>query len=164
MLVQRPAARATVAVASRNQLHRRVVSCRAAEAEEAIDSDFVYAGDEDVAAAEPAAADSARKSEIALPTYHLNVLYLDKAIGIAVDQRLASGQTGPVTEYFMWPAKDAWEQLKQALEAMPWIAPTDMIHLLNSATQVINFWQDEEVAHTIDDARKEFEGITFYGA
>ncbi len=31
-------------------------------------------------------------------------------------------QRSPVTEYYFWPKKDAWEELKTALEARPWIS------------------------------------------
>jgi len=148
-----------VARPARSQAVRRLA---AAAADEALDNSFVY-GEESTSASEAEAGDGA-KPDIPLPTYHLNVLFLDKCIGLAVDQMLASGEKAPVTEYYMWPSKDAWDLLKTQLESMPWISQTECIHLLNSATQVINFWQDEEVKHTMDEAATAFPDITFLGA
>ena len=162
--------RVTPAVAFRNlrQTAPRSVAAYAAEvgtADEAENS-MVYA--DGGAAEEPAAAPSPEASAVAdnggLPSYVLNIIWLDKAIGVAVDQHLASAEKGPVTEYFMWPANDAWEQLKTALDSMPWISQVEVIHLLNDATEVINYWQDESAKHTIEEARQNFPHITFYGS
>lgn len=35
---------------------------------------------------------------------------------------LQQGQRSPMTEYFFWPKKDAWEELKTSLETRPWIS------------------------------------------
>lgn len=37
-------------------------------------------------------------------------------------QVYSRGQTSPLTEFFFWPRKDAWEELKAALEARPWVS------------------------------------------
>ncbi len=78
--------------------------------------------------------------EIPLPEYKLTFLWLEKNIAVAVDQVYARGQTSPLTEFFFWPRKDAWEELKAALEARPWINERDKVILLNRLTEVINFW------------------------
>lgn len=33
----------------------------------------------------------------------------------------SQGQVSPLTEYFFWPRKDAWDELRIALEARPWV-------------------------------------------
>ena len=108
--------------------------------------------------------DSSSARDIPLPTYFLNCLYLDKAVGVAVDQLLASGERGPVTEYYWWPSKDAWMELKATIDNMPWISSGEMIDLLNDATAIINFWQAVDARPSIAEARTEFPNVLFYGA
>jgi hypothetical protein len=41
-----------------------------------------------------------------------------------------------VTEYFFWPRKDAWEELKAALDTRGWIGEREKVLLLNQCTEV----------------------------
>ena len=109
----------------------------------------------------------AQTRHVALPegTFKLKFLWLEKNIGFAVDQVVGKSQhLTPVTEYFFWPRDDAWEELKAVLESKDWISEREKIELLNKTTEVINFWQDEETKHTIDEARSEFGDCLFMGA
>jgi 30S ribosomal protein 3 len=88
----------------------------------------------------------------------------------------ARGAQSPLTEYFVWPRRDAWDELRVALEAKPWITDRDRIVLLNRLTEVINYWQDQVAAEgengaadaqprpTIDEARSTFPDCSFAGA
>ena len=119
--------------------------------------------DDASAAAAAAGATSAR--------FGLNFLWLDKNVGVAVDAlyaRASASEGGssstaraPLTEYFMWPRKDAWEELKAALEAKPWVPERDRVLLLNRTTEVINFWQDEGAKHSVEEAREKFPDCVF---
>jgi 30S ribosomal protein 3 len=114
------------------------------------------------------------EDDIPLPEYKLVFLWFDKNIAVAVDQVYARGNGSCLTEYFIWPRKDAWEELKVALEQRPWISDIDKIRLLNRLTEVINFWMgtDGQVGpdgvplnrRTIDEAREAFPDCTFAGA
>mmetsp|Transcript_19816 Transcript_19816/g.47285 ORF Transcript_19816/g.47285 Transcript_19816/m.47285 type:complete len:182 (+) Transcript_19816:112-657(+) len=104
------------------------------------------------------------RDEVPAPEFRLRFLWLQKNIAVAVDQVFAGEHKSPLTEFFFWPRKDAWEELKAALEAKTWISQRDTILLLNRTTEVINYWQEEGEKHTLDEAREAFPDCDFFGA
>lgn len=102
--------------------------------------------------------------DITPPEFKLRFLWLQKNIAVAVDQTFRDGNSSPLTEFFFWPRKDAWEELKAALEAKNWISERDTVLLLNRTTEVINFWQEEGEKHTLEEAREQFPDCEFLGA
>ncbi|MQM06204.1 hypothetical protein Taro_039025 [Colocasia esculenta] len=75
------------------------------------------------------------------PRLVLKFIWMDKNIGLALDQMVPGHGTIPLSSYYFWPRKDAWEELKALLESKPWISQKRMIILLNQATDIINLWQ-----------------------
>ncbi|RAL50802.1 unnamed protein product [Cuscuta campestris] len=75
------------------------------------------------------------------PRLVLKFIWMEKNIGIALDQAIPGHGTVPLSPYYFWPRKDAWEELKELLESKPWISQKQMIILLNQATDIINLWQ-----------------------
>ncbi|CAG7893096.1 unnamed protein product [Brassica rapa] len=71
----------------------------------------------------------------------LKFVWMEKNIGLGLDQHVPGHGTVPLSPYFFWPRKDAWEELKSTLEAKPWISQKKMIIILNQATDIINLWQ-----------------------
>lgn len=113
--------------------------------------------------ADEAASDSVGHVESSSDSkFSLSFLWLEKNIAVSVDQVVGHNHRSPLTEYFFWPRSDAWEDLKAALEAKPWIDEREKVLMLNRCTEVINFWQDEN-KHSINEARTKFADCKFQG-
>ncbi|KAK2635835.1 hypothetical protein Ddye_030627 [Dipteronia dyeriana] len=79
--------------------------------------------------------------QVEKPRLVLKFIWMEKNIGLALNQTIPGHGTIPLSPYFFWPRKDAWEELKATLENKPWISQKKMIILLNQATDIINLWQ-----------------------
>ena len=88
----------------------------------------------------------------------LKVYWNKNFLMLAVDKILFK-QYVPLTTYYFWPKTEAWEQLKLELESKPGLKNEEKVSVLNSATEIINYWRE---ARNIEDVRvvaNKFKGI-----
>jgi 30S ribosomal protein 3 len=96
--------------------------------------------------------------------FKLKFLLLGNSIAVSLDQ-IVKGNYIPLTDFYFWPQKDAWEDMKIYFESLSWISQEEAVILLNEITEVINCWQnkDANVNKDLAKLKNDFPSVLFVG-
>jgi 30S ribosomal protein 3 len=94
----------------------------------------------------------------------LKFLWLNNCISVSLDQKVGE-KTIPITPYFSWPSRDAWDEMRVYFDSKNWIPDSEAVVFLNRITEIINYWQDREISQRIDikKIREKFPDCLFIG-
>lgn len=97
-----------------------------------------------------------------MKSFSLKVFWLNNSIAFSLDQ-IVGTKFIPLTEFYFWPQKDAWELIKLYLEGLNWVSQEDAVFLLNRITEIINLWQNRSdlTSLNINDVKAMFPDVNF---
>jgi hypothetical protein len=75
--------------------------------------------------------------------FRLKVIWLQKSIGISIDQNIGKVTT-PITEFIFWPEKDVLQTLESQLTINSWILEHESSLLVEQIETLRDFWQEKE--------------------
>jgi len=90
----------------------------------------------------------------------LRVLWFKEFLGLAIDQEFGN-QLYPLTEYYMWPKTEAWEQLKLELDSRPWLTKEKKVQVLNLTTEIMNYWSKQRNVSSPEQCAFYFDRVNF---
>ena len=88
----------------------------------------------------------------------LKIAWFKNFLGLAIDQ-VSSNQQYSLTPYYFWPKTEAWEQLKLELNSKLWLTQEEKIKILETASDVMNFWLAYRNVKTSKDLKEEFQDV-----
>ena len=92
-------------------------------------------------------------------------LWSQKSLGVCLDQRINEKLFIPLTKYFFWPQRDSWEDIKEYMQANPWIDYNESVFLLNELTEIVDFWEKNKNLDikNLQSVRLQFPNFSFVG-
>jgi len=88
----------------------------------------------------------------------LKAAWFKNILGLAVDQ-VTINQTYSLTPYYFWPRTEALEQLKLELDSKTWLTQEEIIKILETAGEVMNYWLSYRNTTTINRLKKDFQEV-----
>lgn len=98
-------------------------------------------------------------------SFVVKFLWLENYIGVSLDY-MVNLKKVPMLKYYFWPKTDAWEDIKNELEKLDILPYEDFVLILNTITDVINYWQQNNKGlkkKSFSLAKSEFSSCFFVG-
>ena len=89
----------------------------------------------------------------------LKIAWFKNFLGLAIDQ-VNLDQQYSLTPYYFWPKTDAWEQLKLELDSKSWLTEEEKIHVLQTISNVMQYWLLHRKTKVAKDLKKEILILT----
>ena len=76
----------------------------------------------------------------------LKFIWLEKRLGLALDNVVSEFGSFPLTPYFFFPETDALSELKTAMEKQKWISSDRVSALMKQAEELTTLWKQQTSA------------------